>query len=403
MPVSKRHDVAVNGQLSNVASKGTSMSGSSFHLPGYLIAAAGVVLAGLSRWWLTPLIGDSPPMRLMLVVIVGAAAWLSGFGPALFATILGLLAIVLANDAPGDWPTLWARLWRFGSLAVLISVLFKWLNQSRRQAHAREQEFLRSEARYRRLIETAGQGIWVIDQAGRTTYANPRLGEILGIPPARLIGMALNEILVDDSASWNAADTQPDPFAWHEVRLHGGGGRICHAIVTSRAIGPDEMPTDASPSDGNTAGSLLIMVTDVTPLKETEEALREKESVLRSFYESSVMAMGVVQLTKNDTHFVSANALTDKFLGVAPGALEGMSASARCGAARDAEDVERAISGVPGDGPAGSIRVPGHLPKQPEVGLGYPLADGVAPAGSGTVLVRRRRHHRSQTDRRRAS
>ena len=331
MPVSKRHDVAVNGQLSNVASKGTSMSRSSFHLPGYLIAAAGVVLAGLSRWWLTPLIGDSPPMRLMLVVIVGAAAWLSGFGPALFATILGLLAIVLANDAPGDWPTLWTRLWRFGSLAVLISVLFKWLNQSRRQAEAREQEFLRSEARYRRLIETAGQGIWVINQAGRTTYANPRLGEILGIPPARLIGMALNEILVDDSASWNAADTQPDPFAWHEVRLHGGGGRICHAIVTSRAIGPDEMPTDASPSDGNTAGSLLIMVTDVTPLKETEEALREKESVLRSFYESSVMAMGVVQLTKNDTHFVSANALTDKFLGVVPRRLEGMSASAlRC-------------------------------------------------------------------------
>ncbi len=39
------------------------------------------------------------------------------------------------------------------------------------------------------------------------------------------------------------------------------------------------------------------MVTDVTPLKQAEEALREKESVLRSFYNSSVMAMGVVELT----------------------------------------------------------------------------------------------------------
>jgi PAS domain S-box-containing protein len=303
------------------------MSVSNLHrMTGYLIAAAGVVLAGLSRWWLTPLTGDSPPVRLMLVVVVGASAWLSGFGPALFATILGLLAIVLANDAPGDWPTLWIRLFRFGSLALLISMLFKGLNRSRRQAQAREQEFRRSEARYRRLIETAGQGIWVIDQEGRTTYANPRLGEILGIPPAQLIGMPLYELLVDDAASWTGAETQPDPFAWHEIRLHGGGGRICHAIVTSRAIGPDEVPTDVPTARSNASGGLLVMVTDVTPLKETEEALREKESVLRSFYESSVMAMGVVQLTENDTRFVSANALTDKFFGVTPGALEGRSA-----------------------------------------------------------------------------
>ena len=47
----------------------------------YLIAAAGVVLAGLSPWWLTPLIGDTPPMRLMLVVVVGISAWLGGLGP----------------------------------------------------------------------------------------------------------------------------------------------------------------------------------------------------------------------------------------------------------------------------------------------------------------------------------
>jgi PAS domain S-box-containing protein len=304
------------------------MSVSNLHrTTGYLIAAAGVVLAGLSRWWLTPLTGDFPPVSLMLVVVVGAMAWLSGFGPALFATILGLLAIVLANDPPGDWPTRSTQLFRFGSLAFLISVLFWGLIQSRKQAQAREQESRRSEARYRRLIETAGQGIWVIDHEGRTTYANPRLGEILGIPPAQLIGMPLYELLVEDAASWTGAETQPDPFAWHEVRLQGGGGRICHAIVTSRAIGPDEVPTDSTTAHGNTSGGLLVMVTDVTPLKETEEALREKESVLRSFYESSVIAMGVVQLTENDTRFVSANALADKFFGVKPGGLEGRSAS----------------------------------------------------------------------------
>jgi len=167
----------------------------------YGIAAAGVVLAGLSHWWLAPVIGDTPPVRLLLVVVVMASAWLGGLGPGLFATGLGLLTIVAANDAPGDLPSLINRLLRFGSLALLITVLFKGLHASRHRAEINEQECRRAEV-----------------------------------------------------------------------------------------------------------------------------ALREKESVLRSFYESSVMAMGVIEQTEDDTRFISANALTDKFFGLSPGKLEGRTA-----------------------------------------------------------------------------
>ena len=111
---------------------------------------------------------------------------------------------------------------------------------------------------------------------------------------------------MDDSASWTGTEAQPDPFAWHEIRLRGGDGALRHAIVTAQAVGPDEIPIDAPRLKGDAAGGLLIMVTDVTPLKQAEEALREKESVLRSFYESSVLAMGVVELTDDDTHFINA-------------------------------------------------------------------------------------------------
>jgi PAS domain S-box-containing protein len=294
----------------------------------YLIAATGVALAGLSPWWLTPLTGDTPPMRLMLVVVVGISAWLGGLGPGLFATVTGLVAIIGANDAPGDWEELRSRLLRFGSLGLLISVLFRGLHASRRRAEIKDQDYRRSEGRYRRLIETAGQGIWVIDQTGRTSYANPRLGEILGLPQSRLIGRSLDEFLVDDDASWSGSDTQPDPFAWHEIRLRRADGVLRHAIVTSQAVGPDEVTGNSSPrlqEDGETGG-LLLMVTDVTPLKQAEAALREKESMLRSFYDSSEMAMGVVELSEDDAYFLSANALTDTFFGVATGKLEGKSA-----------------------------------------------------------------------------
>ena len=76
----------------------------------YAVAAGGVLLAGLSHWWLAPILQDTPPMRLLLVIVVMAAAWLGGLWPGLFASLLGILAIVAANDAPET-----SRAWEIGS------------------------------------------------------------------------------------------------------------------------------------------------------------------------------------------------------------------------------------------------------------------------------------------------
>jgi PAS domain S-box-containing protein len=96
-------------------------------------------------------------------------------------------------------------------------------------------------------------------------------------------------------------------------------------LVTARPIAPDEVPGAAGAPQG-APGGLLLMVTDVTELRQAEAALREKESVIRSFYRSSAMAMGIVELTEDDTRFVSANALTERFFGLEPGQVEGKSA-----------------------------------------------------------------------------
>jgi PAS domain S-box-containing protein len=294
---------------------------------GYGIAAAGVVVAGLSPWWLTSLIGATPLIRIILVAVVTCAAWLGGLGPGLFATAAGLLTILVVNDIPGDPSSVWIRLWRFGPLAILITVLFEGMHAQRRRAEQKEQEYLRSEGRYRRLVEAAGEGIWALDRDGRTVYANPRLGEILGVPPDRLVGRPLADFLVDagsDPRSW------PDPPegtpVWHEVRFRGGS-TVKDIVATARPIGPDEALGGVGRRGGPAeSGGLLLMVTDVTSLKRAERALREKESLLRSFYESSAMAMGVIELFEDGARLVSANALTDRFFGLAPGTLEGMMA-----------------------------------------------------------------------------
>ena len=141
----------------------------------YGIAAAGVVLAGLSHWWLAPVLGDTPPVHLLVAVVV-VSAWMGGLGPGLFATGLGLLAIVAANDSPGDVPSLVNRLARFGSLSLLLTFLFMWLHALRQRAEMKDQDLPRIDHRYRQLVESAGQGAGLLALKERANYGSPHWG-----------------------------------------------------------------------------------------------------------------------------------------------------------------------------------------------------------------------------------
>ena len=56
----------------------------------------------------------------------------------------------------------------------------------------------RSEARYRQLIDEAYEGVWTIDTSRRTTFANRRMGQILGEDPAALQGRLLLDFVHPD-------------------------------------------------------------------------------------------------------------------------------------------------------------------------------------------------------------
>jgi PAS domain S-box-containing protein len=53
------------------------------------------------------------------------------------------------------------------------------------------------EGRFRRLVEVALEGIWVIDPLGMTVYANPRLSEILGYTKEELQGKSFLDLMTD--------------------------------------------------------------------------------------------------------------------------------------------------------------------------------------------------------------
>lgn len=55
-----------------------------------------------------------------------------------------------------------------------------------------------SEEKYRRIVDTAIEGIWVLGSDGMTTYANARMAEMLGCSPDELLGRALTDFMFEE-------------------------------------------------------------------------------------------------------------------------------------------------------------------------------------------------------------
>lgn len=66
----------------------------------------------------------------------------------------------------------------------------------------------------------------------------------------------------------------------------------------------------------------LVRVTDVSDRKASEEALKQSELTLRSFFESRSMLMGIVELHDDDILHVSDNQLTAEFFGTTSEAMQ---------------------------------------------------------------------------------
>jgi len=131
-----------------------------------------------------------------------------------------------------------------------------------------------SEAMYRRLVENLNEGVIAVDEAGLITFANPRMGEILGYPVEDLIGSSITGFLDAPgrvrSASGNPFYRETDQRQEFELDLrHCDGGCVRALVVTSPA-------TDDS---GEFRGS-IVGILDITRRKQAEEELRNRNEQL---------------------------------------------------------------------------------------------------------------------------
>jgi PAS domain S-box-containing protein len=132
----------------------------------------------------------------------------------------------------------------------------------------RTQELLaESELRFRSIVEAAQEGIWMFE-AGRTTFMNRRMADMLCLEATGAIGIPVEDLIDIDSR---------EPFARHVERAPGQGTELeridCVLRGTDEARVLCSIAMSRMPEGSGLEGCWLAMVTDVTAQRRAQEQL----------------------------------------------------------------------------------------------------------------------------------
>ncbi|MBC7954427.1 MAG: CHASE domain-containing protein [Cytophagales bacterium] len=163
-------------------------------------------------------------------------------------------------------------------LSLLLACLSYLLMTARERAygvaHAMTGELRESEVRYRRIVETANEGIWLIDAQQRVSFANAKMLQMLGCTEADLLARPLLSFISEPDHDLARADLErreAAPHEPHDLRFRRFDGTELWVAMSVATI------FDA---DGSYAGA-LGMLTDITERKQAESRRLALESQLR--------------------------------------------------------------------------------------------------------------------------
>ena len=142
------------------------------------------------------------------------------------------------------------------------------------QRTEQRQALQRSEERYRRIVQTAEEGIWMIDAEACTTFVNPKMASMLGYEVDEMLGRPMYDFMDDrarDEAHENARRRAQGISEQHDFRLtRKDGSDLWTAMSTSAAF-----------DDAGRYSGALAMVTDITQQRRGETLRLELEGQLR--------------------------------------------------------------------------------------------------------------------------
>jgi len=212
---------------------------------------------------------------------------------------------------------------------VAGDVSFALESMERDTQRQRAQEALRaSEEMYRRIVETAGEGICIFDERHHTAFVNQKMASMLGCSIEEMIGQPMFAFMDEDSAAMareNLAQHARLVVGDVDFRLRRRDGGDLWVIIRS---------TPLLDSQGRYAG-LLAMFTDITERKRTEEeraqllaraeAARAQAKAEARFRELMEAAPDAILQIDRQGQIVLVNRTTEKLFGYRRDELVGKS------------------------------------------------------------------------------
>ena len=171
-----------------------------------------------------------------------------------------------------------------------------------------EEALQKSEEKYRCIVETASEGIWIIDEEGRIAYANKQLAEMLGRIADEMIGHPASEFLGDGGNLLVQNNLEKRRRGISEVfdyRFQLKSGNSLWTSVRSTPL----------VQNGTFVGT-LAMITDISERKKSEEEIGKLNEDLERRVAERTSELGRLnrELELQNKEVERANRLKSEFL-----------------------------------------------------------------------------------------
>jgi PAS domain S-box-containing protein len=157
--------------------------------------------------------------------------------------------------------------------AIINARLFEAVQKELSIRQKVETALLKSEAQYRNIVDTAQEGIWLLDAEDRTSFVNQRLAEMLGRQVEEMLGRPVFDFMdeaLHKEAHAHLERRRQGAREHYDFRFRRKDGTDLWTIISANPV---------LDPDGRYLGALK-MVADITERKRAESRVRESERTL---------------------------------------------------------------------------------------------------------------------------
>ena len=161
-----------------------------------------------------------------------------------------------------------------------------------------ERALMESEKKYRQIVETAQEGIWLIDENHRTTFVNKEMCQILEYSQKEMMGKTIYSFM----------DGEGKQIATKLLKRKKEGKSDKQYFKYISKSGKDIWANIAANplfDESSVYKGSLAMVTDITEFKKAQETLQENEKKYRYLFDNNPMPMWITDL--NTCKFLDVN------------------------------------------------------------------------------------------------